>query len=103
MGYSTLKDPTVLKEMSEEDMKSADFIAALGESFKADGTCMQKVNSGYPILVWQKLAEGQSEHTLEKTTVVDPTCTEQGYTIYTCTGLRRDPQGRLCPGHRPQL
>ena len=85
MGYSTLKDPTVLKEMSEEDMKSADFIAALGESFKADGTCMQKVNSGYPILVWQKLAEGQSEHTLEKTTVVDPTCTEQGYTIYTCT------------------
>ena len=85
MGYSTLKDPTVLKEMSEEDMKSADFIAALGESFKADGTCMQKVNSGYPILVWQKLAEGQSEHTLEKTTVVAPTCTEQGYTIYTCT------------------
>ena len=101
MGYSTLKDPTVLKEMSEEDMKSADFIAALGESFKADGTCMQKVNGGYPILVWQKLAEGQSEHTLEVTTVVAPTCTEQGYTVYTCTACGDEVKADFVPatGH----
>ena len=101
MGYSTLKDPTVLKEMSEEDMKSADFIAALGESFKADGTCMQKVNGGYPILVWQKLAEGQSEHTLGVTTVVAPTCTEQGYTVYTCTACGDEVKADFVPatGH----
>ena len=85
MNYSTMHDPSVFAEMTAEAMKASDFVTKLGASFKADGTCMQKVNSGYPVLTWQQLGEGQSEHTLEKTTVVDPTCTEQGYTIYTCT------------------
>lgn len=85
MVYSTMHDPSVFVEMSAEAMKASGFVTKLGASFKADGTCMQKVNSGYPVLTWQQLGEGQSEHTLEKTTVVDPTCTEQGYTIYTCT------------------
>ena len=85
MNYSTMHDPSVFVEMSAEAMKASGFVTKLGASFKADGTCMQKVNGGYPILVWQKLAEGQSEHTLEVTTVVAPTCTEQGYTVYTCT------------------
>ena len=85
MNYSTMHDPSVFAEMTAEAMKASDFVTKLGASFKADGTCMQKVNGGYPILVWQKLAEGQSEHTLEKTTVVAPTCTNAGYTTHTCS------------------
>ena len=85
VGYSTVKNPDQLIEMNEDAMKSADFVTTLGESFKADGTCMQKVNGGYPILVWQKLGEGQSEHTLTAKETVAPTCTEQGYTVYLCS------------------
>lgn len=85
MTYSTMHDPSVFVEMTAEAMKASDFVTKLGASFKADGTCMQKVNGGYPILVWQKLAEGQSEHTLEVTTVVAPTCDKMGYTTYTCS------------------
>lgn len=101
MVYSTMHDPSVFVEMSAEAMKASGFVTKLGASFKADGTCMQKVNGGYPILVWQKLAEGQSEHTLEKTTVVDPTCTEQGYTIYTCTACGETVKADFVPatGH----
>ena len=101
MNYSTMHDPSVFAEMTAEAMKASDFVTKLGASFKADGTCMQKVNGGYPILVWQKLAEGQSEHTLEKTTVVAPTCTEQGYTIYTCTACGDELKADFVPatGH----
>lgn len=101
MNYSTMHDPSVFAEMTAEAMKASDFVTKLGASFKADGTCMQKVNGGYPILVWQKLAEGQSEHTLEKTTVVAPTCTEQGYTIYTCTACGETVKADFVPatGH----
>ena len=99
MNYSTMHDPSVFAEMTAEAMKASDFVTKLGASFKADGTCMQKVNSGYPILVWQKLAEGQSEHTLEKTTVVDPTCTEQGYTIYTCTACGETVKADFVPAN----
>ena len=101
MNYSTMHDPSVFVEMSAEAMKASGFVTKLGASFKADGTCMQKVNGGYPILVWQKLAEGQSEHTLEKTTVVAPTCTEQGYTIYTCTACGETVKADFVPatGH----
>ena len=101
MNYSTMHDPSVFVEMSAEAMKASGFVTKLGASFKADGTCMQKVNGGYPILVWQKLAEGQSEHTLEKTTVVDPTCTEQGYTVYTCTACGEELKADFVPatGH----
>ena len=101
MVYSTMHDPSVFVEMSAEAMKASGFVTKLGASFKADGTCMQKVNGGYPILVWQKLAEGQSEHTLEKTTVVAPTCTEQGYTIYTCTACGDELKADFVPatGH----
>ena len=101
MVYSTMHDPSVFVEMSAEAMKASGFVTKLGASFKADGTCMQKVNGGYPILVWQKLAEGQSEHTLEKTTVVAPTCTEQGYTIYTCTACGETVKADFVPatGH----
>ena len=101
MVYSTMHDPSVFVEMSAEAMKASGFVTKLGASFKADGTCMQKVNGGYPILLWQKLAEGQSEHTLEKTTVVDPTCTEQGYTIYTCTACGETVKADFVPatGH----
>ena len=101
MVYSTMHDPSVFVEMSAEAMKASGFVTKLGASFKADGTCMQKVNGGYPILVWQKLAEGQSEHTLEKTTVVDPTCTEQGYTVYTCTACGDEVKADFVPatGH----
>ena len=99
MVYSTMHDPSVFVEMSAEAMKASGFVTKLGASFKADGTCMQKVNGGYPILVWQKLAEGQSEHTLEKTTVVDPTCTEQGYTIYTCTACGETVKADFVPAN----
>ena len=101
MNYSTMHDPSVFVEMSAEAMKASGFVTKLGASFKADGTCMQKVNGGYPILVWQKLAEGQSEHTLEVTTVVAPTCTEQGYTIYTCTACGEELKADFVPatGH----
>ena len=99
MNYSTMHDPSVFAEMTAEAMKASDFVTKLGASFKADGTCMQKVNGGYPILVWQKLAEGQSEHTLEKTTVVDPTCTEQGYTIYTCTACGETVKADFIPAN----
>ena len=101
MVYSTMHDPSVFVEMSAEAMKASGFVTKLGASFKADGTCMQKVNGGYPILLLQKLAEGQSEHTLEKTTVVAPTCTEQGYTIYTCTACGETVKADFVPatGH----
>ena len=101
MNYSTMHDPSVFVEMTAEAMKASDFVTKLGASFKADGTCMQKVNGGYPILVWQKLAEGQSEHTLEVTTVVAPTCTEQGYTVYTCTACGDEVKADFVPatGH----
>ena len=101
MVYSTMHDPSVFVEMSAEAMKASGFVTKLGASFKADGTCMQKVNGGYPILVWQKLAEGQSEHTLEVTTVVAPTCTEQGYTVYTCTACGDEVKADFVPatGH----
>ena len=101
MTYSTMHDPSVFVEMTAEAMKASDFVTKLGASFKADGTCMQKVNGGYPILVWQKLAEGQSEHTLEVTTVVAPTCTEQGYTVYTCTACGDEVKADFVPatGH----
>ena len=101
MNYSTMHDPSVFAEMTAEAMKASDFVTKLGASFKADGTCMQKVNGGYPILVWQKLAEGQSEHTLEVTTVVAPTCTEQGYTVYTCTACGDEVKADFVPatGH----
>ena len=99
MVYSTMHDPSVFVEMSAEAMKASGFVTKLGASFKADGTCMQKVNGGYPILLWQKLAEGQSEHTLEKTTVVAPTCTEQGYTIYTCTACGETVKADFVPAN----
>ncbi len=101
MNYSTMHDPSVFAEMTAEAMKASDFVTKLGASFKADGTCLQKVNGGYPILVWQKLAEGQSEHTLEVTTVVAPTCTEQGYTVYTCTACGDELKADFVPatGH----
>ena len=99
MVYSTMHDPSVFVEMSAEAMKASGFVTKLGASFKADGTCMQKVNGGYPILVWQKLAEGQREHTLEKTTVVAPTCTEQGYTIYTCTACGETVKADFVPAN----
>lgn len=99
MNYSTMHDPSVFAEMTAEAMKASDFVTKLGASFKADGTCMQKVNGGYPILLWQKLAEGQSEHTLEKTTVVAPTCTEQGYTIYTCTACGETVKADFVPAN----
>lgn len=54
MNYSTMHDPSVFVEMSAEAMKASGFVTKLGASFKADGTCMQKVNGGYPILVWQQ-------------------------------------------------
>ena len=50
MNYSTMHDPSVFAEMTAEAMKASDFVTKLGASFKADGTCMQKVNSGYPVL-----------------------------------------------------
>ena len=85
MNYSTMHDPSVFAEMTAEAMKASDFVTKLGASFKADGTCMQKVNSGYPVLTWQQLGEGQSEHTFEVTATVDATCTEAGSKTSTCT------------------
>ncbi|MFQ8808358.1 MAG: cadherin-like beta sandwich domain-containing protein [Oscillospiraceae bacterium] len=85
MNYSTMHDPSVFAEMTAEAMKASDFVTKLGASFKADGTCMQKVNSGYPVLTWQQLGEGQSEHTFKVTATVDATCTEAGSKTSTCT------------------
>ncbi len=99
MNYSTMHDPSVFAEMTAEAMKASDFVTKLGASFKADGTCMQKVNSGYPVLTWQQLGEGQSEHTLEETRVVAPTCTEQGYTIYTCTACGETVKADFVPAN----
>ncbi len=101
MNYSTMHDPSVFVEMTAEAMKASDFVTKLGASFKADGTCMQKVNGGYPILVWQKLAEGQSEHTLTAKETVAPTCTEQGYTVYVCSACGEQVKADFIPalGH----
>ena len=101
MNYSTMHDPSVFAEMTAEAMKASDFVTKLGASFKADGTCMQKVNSGYPVLTWQQLGEGQSEHTFKVTATVDATCTEQGYTVYTCTACGDEVKADFVPatGH----
>ena len=85
MNYSTMHDPSVFAEMTAEAMKASDFVTKLGASFKADGTCMQKVNGGYPVLTWQQLGEGQSEHTFKVTATVDATCTEEGVKTFTCS------------------
>ncbi len=45
------------KQVTADQMKSADTITALGEYFKADGdgTTKHPINGGYPILAWQEL------------------------------------------------
>ena len=101
MNYSTMHDPSVFAEMTAEAMKASDFVTKLGASFKADGTCMQKVNSGYPVLTWQQLGEGQSEHTFKVTATVDATCTEAGSKTYTCTACGETVKADFVPatGH----
>ena len=63
-------------KMSETAMKNAAFAETLGAAFKADNG----INAGYPILAWQTAAH---EHAY-KAEVTAPTCTEKGYTTYTC-------------------
>ena len=99
MVYSTMHDPSVFVEMSAEAMKASGFVTKLGASFKADGTCMQKVNSGYPVLTWQQLGEGQSEHTFKVTATVDATCTEAGSKTYTCTACGETVKADFVPAN----
>ena len=99
MNYSTMHDPSVFVEMTAVAMKASDFVTKLGASFKADGTCLQKVNGGYPVLTWQQLGEGQSEHTFEVTATVDATCTEAGYKTYTCTACGETVKADFVPAN----
>ena len=62
---------------SAGDMKTEAFTEMLGAAFKSDESGL---NSGYPILSWQK-AEHKHIYT---DTVTAPTCTEKGYTTHTC-------------------
>ena len=62
---------------SAGDMKTEAFTEMLGAAFKSDESGL---NSGYPILSWQK-AEHKHIYT---DTVTSPTCTEKGYTTHTC-------------------
>lgn len=62
---------------SAGDMKTEAFTEMLGAAFKSDESGL---NSGYPILSWQK-AEYKHIYT---DTVTAPTCTEKGYTTHTC-------------------
>ena len=54
-AYSTDKTAAVAK--TEEELKSADILAALGDGFKKD---LGKINNGYPVLAWQT-SEGPDE------------------------------------------
>ena len=54
-AYSTDKTAAVAK--TEEELKSADFLASLGDGFKKD---LGKINNGYPVLAWQT-SEGPDE------------------------------------------
>ena len=58
-GSESTVEPTLTDcaAKSSDEMKSADFLTALGESFKADGDDLAyaSANNGYPILSWQTL------------------------------------------------
>lgn len=63
-------------EMTAEEMKAA--AASLGASYKADSG----INSGYPVLSWEKTCEHPAA-SIRTVAAVDPTCTEQGCTAGT--------------------
>ena len=66
-------------EMTAEEMKAA--ADSLGSSYKADSG----INSGYPVLSWEKTCEHPAGSIINVAAVA-PTCTEQGYTAGTqCT------------------
>ena len=50
-------DKTAVVAKTEEELKSADFLASLGDGFKKD---LGKINNGYPVLAWQT-SEGPDE------------------------------------------
>ena len=54
-GFRASKTAAVAK--TEEELKSADILAALGDGFKKD---LGKINNGYPVLAWQT-SEGPDE------------------------------------------
>ena len=63
---------------TEAELKAPEFAATLGDSFAADA------NGGFPVLKWE--AEGDAPHVHSYTAAVTaPTCTEAGFTTYTCS------------------
>ena len=82
---------------SAGDMKTEAFTEMLGAAFKSDESGL---NSGYPILSWQK-AEHKHIYT---DTVTAPTCTEKGYTTHTCAcGESYTDTYVDALGHKPEL
>ena len=63
----------IVEAESAESMKTTAFAATLGDSFQA--SC-----GSYPVLTWQTAVE----HSYEAV-VTEPTCTEGGFTTYTCS------------------
>lgn len=82
---------------SAGDMKTEAFTEMLGAAFKSDESGL---NSGYPILSWQK-AEHKHIYT---DTITAPTCTEKGYTTHTCAcGESYTDTYVDALGHKPEL
>ena len=75
--YAAASKSFVGNKMSETAMKNAAFAETLGIAFKPDDN---GINAGYPILEWQATTHAHSYVAV----VTDPTCTEKGYTTYTC-------------------
>ena len=75
--YASASKSFVGSYKSADEMKREEFAETLGAAFEADES---NLNSGYPILSWQK---AEHEH-IYIDTVTAPTCTKKGYTTHTC-------------------
>ena len=67
-------------EKTSDEMTSDEFVALLGDGFKADSDC-QEINNGYPVLTWQLT----TDHQYEGTVIKAPTCMLEGEMSYTCS------------------
>lgn len=95
--YASASKSFVGNPRSADDMKAAAFAETLGAAFKADESGL---NSGYPILSWQK---AEHKH-IYIDTVTAPTCTEKGYTTHTCAcGESYTDTYVDALGHKPEL
>lgn len=60
VGNATISDTTTIVK-SEDELKSSEMLATLGEAFKADD---ENINQGYPILAWQSAGSSAGAYTI---------------------------------------